>query len=89
MLHVHILLVAPLGARRMAKPGTDQHQGGVAVRERPHHAGEAIQVNVAGFDYLGITGAWDDAITFNEGLHYVHTGGAYDTYLIYPEIPQA
>lgn len=53
------------------------------------HAGEAIQVNVAGFDYLGITGAWDDAITFNEGLHYVHTGGAYDTYLLYPEIPQA
>ena len=52
------------------------------------HAGEAIQVNVAGFDYLGITGAWDDAITFNEGLHYVRTGGAYDSYLVYPEIPQ-
>ena len=25
----------------------------------------------------------------NEGLHYVHTGGAYDTYLLYPEILQA
>ena len=53
------------------------------------HAGEAIQVNIAGFDYLGITGAWDDAITFNKGMHFVRTGGSYDTYLLYPEIPQA
>lgn len=52
------------------------------------HAGEAIQVNIAGFDYLGITGAWDDAVTFNDGLHYVRTGGKYDSYLVYPEIPQ-
>lgn len=52
------------------------------------HAGEAIQVNVAGFDYLGITGAWDDAVTFNDGMHYVCTGGRFDTYLVYPEIPQ-
>ena len=51
------------------------------------HAGEAIQVNIAGFDYLGITGAWDDAITFNEGRHYVRTGGRFDSYLLYPEIP--
>lgn len=53
------------------------------------HAGEAIQVNVAGFDYLGITGAWDDAITFNDGKHYVRTGGRFDSYLVYPEIPQS
>ena len=51
------------------------------------HAGEAIQVNVAGFDYLGITGAWDDAITFNKGRHFVRTGGTFDSYLLYPEIP--
>jgi uncharacterized protein len=50
------------------------------------HAGEAIQVNVAGFDYLGITGAWDDAITFNKGR--IHTGDKFDTYLLYPDIPQ-
>ena len=52
------------------------------------HKGEAIQVNIAGFDYLGITGAWDDAITFNDGKHFVRTGGSFDTYLLYPEIPQ-
>ena len=39
MLHVHVFLAAPLGARHVAKSGADQHQGGVAVRERPHHAG--------------------------------------------------
>ena len=39
MLHVHILLVAPLGTGHMAQPGTDQHEGGVAVRETAHHAG--------------------------------------------------
>lgn len=52
------------------------------------HKGEAIQVNIAGFDYLGITGAWDNAITFNVGRHCVRTGGQFDSYLVYPEIPQ-
>ena len=33
MLHVHVLLVAPLGADHMAKPGADQHQGRIAVWE--------------------------------------------------------
>ena len=28
MLHVHVFLAAPLGARHVAKPGADQHQGG-------------------------------------------------------------
>ena len=39
VLHVHVLLVAPLGTGHMAQPGTDQHEGGVAVRETAHHAG--------------------------------------------------
>lgn len=39
MLHVHVFLAAALGARHVAKSGADQHQDGVAVRERPHHAG--------------------------------------------------
>lgn len=52
------------------------------------HKGEAIQVNIAGFDYLGITGAWDEAITFNQGKHSVCTGGNCESYLVYPEIPQ-
>ena len=37
MLHVHVLLVAPLGVGYMAQPRADQHQGGVTVRECPHH----------------------------------------------------
>ena len=52
------------------------------------HPGEAIQVNVAGFDYLGILPCWDEPRTFNDGRHYVRTGGRYDSYLLYPEIPR-
>ena len=41
VLHIHVFLVAPLGAGYMSQSGTDQHQGRVAVRERPHHTGPA------------------------------------------------
>ena len=41
VLHLHVLLVAPLGASHMAQAGTDQHQSGVAVREATHHTGTA------------------------------------------------
>ena len=33
MLHVHVLLVAPLGARHMAQSRADQHQGGISIRD--------------------------------------------------------
>ena len=46
MLHVHVLLVAPLGAGHMEQPGTDQHEGGVAVREAAHHTGSAANFPV-------------------------------------------
>ena len=39
VLHVHVFLVAPLGARHVAEPGADQHQGGVAIGECLHHTG--------------------------------------------------
>ena len=52
MLHIHGLLVAPLGARHMAQPRTDQHQGGVPVGERPHHAGPAADLTVQSLDYV-------------------------------------
>ena len=52
MLHVHVLLVAPLGAGHMAQPGTDQHEGGVAVRECPHHAGPAADLTVQPLDHV-------------------------------------
>ena len=38
VLHVHVFLAAPLGARHVAEPRADQHQGGISIRERPHHA---------------------------------------------------
>jgi len=40
MLHVHVLLVAPLGAGDMAQLGTGQHESRVANREI-HHTGAA------------------------------------------------
>ena len=52
MLHVHVFLAAPLGARHVAEPGADQHQGGVAVRERPHHAGSAADLTVQPLDHV-------------------------------------
>ena len=52
MLHVHVFLVALLGARHMAKPGADQHQGGVPVRERPNHAGSATDLAVPSLDHV-------------------------------------
>ena len=52
VLHVHVFLAAPLGARHMAEPGADQHQGGVAVRERPHHAGSAADLTVQPLNHV-------------------------------------
>ena len=46
MLHVHVLLVSPLGASHMAQPGTDQHEGRVAVRETAHHTSAAADFPV-------------------------------------------
>ena len=56
MLHVHVLLVAPLGAGHMAQPGTDQHEGGVAVREAPHHASAAADFPVQSLNYISTSG---------------------------------
>ena len=54
MLHVHVLFVAPLGAGHMAQPGTDQHEGGVAIRETAHHTGSAADLPVQPFrDIVG------------------------------------
>ena len=46
VLHVHVFLVAPLGTSHMAQPSTDQHEGGVAVREAAHHTGTAADFPV-------------------------------------------
>ena len=52
VLHVHVFLVAPLGARHMAEPGADQHQGGVAIRECPHHTGAPADLTVQPLDHV-------------------------------------
>ena len=52
VLHVHVFLAAPLGTCHMAKAGTDQHQGGVAIGERPHHAGSAADLAVQPLDHV-------------------------------------
>ena len=52
VLHVHVFLVAPLGARHMAEPGADQHQSGVAIGERPHHPRPAADLPVQPLDHV-------------------------------------
>jgi len=38
VLHVHVLLVAPLGAGYMAEPGIDRHESRVAVWENAYYS---------------------------------------------------
>ena len=52
VLHVHVLLVAPLGARNMAQPGADQHEGRIAVREAANHTGAAADFPVQSLNYI-------------------------------------
>ena len=52
MLHVHVFLVAPLGTCHMAQPRADQHQGGVAVRECPHHPRPSADLTVQPLDHV-------------------------------------
>ena len=52
MLHIHVLLVAPLSSRHMTQPRTDQHQSRVPVRERPHHTRPAANLSVQPFDHI-------------------------------------
>ena len=54
VLHVHVFLVTPLGTGYMAQPGTDQHEGGVAVRETAHYTSAAADLPVQPFnDVIG------------------------------------
>ena len=52
VLHVHVFLVAPLGTCHMAQPRADQHQGGVAVRECPHHPRPSADLTVQPLDHV-------------------------------------
>ena len=52
VLHVHVFFAAPLGACHMAQPRADQHQGGVAVRERPYHSRPSADLTVQPLDHV-------------------------------------
>lgn len=69
--HVHVLLIAPLGAGHMAQPGADQHQSRVTVRETTHHTGTAADLPVQPFnDIVGMdTGpVFTGEIAIGQGL---------------------
>ena len=55
VLHIHVLLVAPLGTSHMAQPGTDQHEGRVAIREATYHTGAAADLPVQPFNDIVCT----------------------------------
>ena len=50
MLHVHVLLVTPLGTSHMAQSGTDQHESRIAVRETANYTGAAADLPVQPFN---------------------------------------
>ena len=52
VLHVHVLLAAPLGTCHMTKAGTDQHPGGISVRERPYHPRPSADLTVQPLDHV-------------------------------------
>ena len=79
MLHIHVLFVAPLGARHVAKSRTDQHQSRVPAWECPHHASPAADLTVQPFDHIVGADAcpmltWEVAVGqrfFNTVLHFL------------------
>ena len=62
VLHIHVFLVAPLSTSHVAEPGADQHQGGISVRECPHHTGAPANLTVQPLDH--IVGADSPAVHF-------------------------
>ena len=52
VLHIHVFLVAPLSTSHVAEPGADQHQGGISIRKRSHHAGPAADFPVQPLDHV-------------------------------------
>ena len=52
VLHIYVFLAAPLGARYMAQPRADQHQGGVPIGECPYHPRPSADLTVQPLDYV-------------------------------------
>ena len=54
MLHVHILLRAPLGVHDMTQSGADKHQGTLSIREGTNDACPATNLPIEAF--YGVVG---------------------------------
>lgn len=53
------------------------------------HAGETLELVVAGYDYMPSRPQdRPTSVIDNKGIHIIHTGGQYDSYLLLPEIPE-
>ena len=52
MLHVHVLLVAPLGTGYMAQPGANQHEGRADAREGSRHTDPSADFPVQPFNHI-------------------------------------
>lgn len=52
VLHVHVLLAAPLGSGNMPQPGTDQHQCGIPIRESAHNPRSAPNFPVHALNHI-------------------------------------
>ena len=82
VLYIQVLVVAPLGASHMAKSGTDQHEGRVAVWEAAHHTSTMADLPVKSLN--GIIGA--DASPVLAGkvtLYYTLSDSAFYRVLFY------
>ena len=49
VLHIHVLLAAPLGACDMAQASADEHESRIAIRETTHHPSTAADFPVEPF----------------------------------------
>ena len=52
MLHIHVLLIAPLGTSHMSRPGTDQHESRVTVRETAHYPDATADLPVQSLNHI-------------------------------------
>ena len=50
VLHVHVLLVAPLSTGHMSQPGADKHEGRVTIWETANHTSAAANLPIQSFN---------------------------------------
>ena len=78
VLHVHVFLVAPLGAGNVAQPGTDQHQRAVSVREHSHGVGSPADLTIQTFNPVVAPGCVEGECLLRTTLMASHTEAILD-----------